>query len=77
MKPEDLRSQLRDIADELNLFAGRESQPKKPRAAALPQVRGRSIDGNYYVRADDIADLLDERGLAPGLVATLRKKASA
>lgn len=71
MKPE-LRDELLTLADTMRRFAGSDPQPKRP---APPQVRSVRVNGALYVRADDVADLLDERGLVPGLVTTLRKAA--
>jgi hypothetical protein len=53
---------LSDIADQLsNAKKMFEDAMVKKDSKPLPQVRGRVIDGIYYVRGEDIADALDSQ----------------
>lgn len=49
-----------------------QSDAKKNRA--VPQVRGKTIDGVFYVRADDVAAAMESQGVTGPLVEKLRRK---
>jgi len=65
MTRDDLFRRLYDLADDLQKIT-------KP---TPPQLRGQYIGDDYYVRADDLAALLDAQGAMPHLAESLRKKA--
>lgn len=54
---------------------------RQPRAKPAPsdtergvQIRGKNIDGEFYVRASDVADLLAANDVLPGIAKKLRRK---
>jgi hypothetical protein len=54
----------------------RKARAKKAPAATPEkgvQLRGRKIDDSYYIRAADVAALLEVNGVLPGVAAKLRK----
>ena len=39
-----------------------QAPPPRPTPKPLPQVRGKRIEGELYLRADDLADALESQG---------------
>lgn len=69
MADRDLFARIADLGVDLYKMANREASKPTP-----PQLRGQRIGDDYYVRADDLAALLDAKGVLPNLAASLRKK---
>jgi hypothetical protein len=53
-----------------DILHGRETAPKVP----APPVRARTIDGVRYVRADDMAAVLEAHGITGPIIDKLRRK---
>lgn len=61
--------------DFINDLFGEPSRPeRKPRPEKGVQLHGKQIGGVFYIRADDVAALLELNGVLPGTAAALRKR---
>lgn len=54
------------------LGAGARPRPPASRSEKGVQLRGRQVDGEFYIRAADVVSLLEANRLLPGIVQKLR-----
>lgn len=72
MKRDELLDNIRRLAEDIGAAVDGKPAPKPHKRG---QLRTKRVDGVLYVRATDIADLCEIKGVLSNTVAALRKKA--
>lgn len=58
-----------------DMFAGGRAKPTRPEVQEKGvQLRGRDIDGTYYIRAEDVVGLLEANKVLPKITRLIKSK---